>query len=93
MERTLMVETATTAIKELIKLLQIDEPLWTKSFAAAANGRYTLHRDSYEKVFPIKDNHLRSASSAARFESSKHSGIIAMSPAYIVDSFLDSVCL
>ncbi|PON97806.1 Octamer-binding transcription factor [Trema orientale] len=92
MERELMAETAASAVDELIKLLRLDEPLWIKlsSAAAASNCRYTLHRDSYEKMFPMRDNHFRSTSSTARFESSKHSGLVAMSAAFLVDMFLDS---
>lgn len=90
MEMALMAETATNAMDELIKLLRIDEPLWTKS-STVGHGQFSLHRDSYEKIFPMRDNHLRSPSSAARFESSKHSGMVTMSAAQLVDMLLDSV--
>ncbi|XP_062103783.1 homeobox-leucine zipper protein ROC8-like [Humulus lupulus] len=97
MERGLMVETAAGAMDELIKLIRIDQPLWTRASSSSAttdhgDGRgYTLHRDSYNKIFPQRDttNHFPCPSSA-RFESSKHSGMVAMNAAQLVDIFLDS---
>ncbi|KAM6566966.1 hypothetical protein CsatA_026094 [Cannabis sativa] len=99
MERGVMVETAALAMDELIKLLRIDEPLWTTASSSSVpttdhgdGGRRTLHRDNYYKIFPQRDNinhHLPNPSSA-RFESSKHSGIVAMNAAQLVDIFLDS---
>ncbi|XP_010089514.2 homeobox-leucine zipper protein HDG11 [Morus notabilis] len=88
MERALIVETAASAVDEVTKLLQIDEPLWIKS---ASEGRCILHRGSYEKIFLTRANfNIRSFTNGARFESSKHSGIVTMSAMHLVDAFLDS---
>lgn len=89
MERALIVETAASAMDEVTKLLQIDEPLWIKS---PSEGRCILHRGSYEKIFPTRASfNIRSFTNSARFESSKHSGIVTMSAMHLVDAFLDSV--
>lgn len=87
LENALMLETATTALEELIRLLRIDEPLWTKT---PNDGRYILHRDSYDKIFP-RPNHFKATS--ARTESSKNSGVVTMSAMQLVDSFLDAVSI
>lgn len=85
LENALMLETAATALEELIRLLRIDEPLWLKTLN---DGRYVLHRDSYEKIFP-RPNHFKS--STARTESSKASGVVTMSAIQLVDVILDAV--
>ncbi len=85
MEKALMLETAYSAMDELIRLLRINEPLWIKS---PADGRYVLHRDSYEKIFP-RANHFKNSS--ARVESSKDSGMVTLSGMHLVEMILDSV--
>lgn len=85
MEKSVMIETAVSAMGELLRLLRVNEPVWVKS---SADGRYILHRDSYNKLFP-KLNHF--TNSTARIESSKDSGVVAMSAIHLVDMFLDSV--
>lgn len=85
LENALMLETAATALEELIRLLRIDEPLWMKTLN---DGRYVLHRESYDKIFP-RPNHFKSSS--ARTESSKASGVVTMSAIQLVDFFLDAV--
>lgn len=85
MEKAIMLETAAGAMDELIRLLRISEPVWIKS---PADGRYVLHRDSYERMFP-RANHLRNAT--ARIESSKDSGMVAMSGMHLIEMIIDSV--
>lgn len=85
MEKSVMIETAVSAMGELLRLFRVNEPVWVKS---SADGRYILHRDSYNKLFP-RLNHFKSSS--ARIESSKDSGVVAMSAIHLVDMFLDSV--
>lgn len=84
MERSLMVETAASAMEELIRLLQIDDPLWTKS---SPDGKYVLHPDSYEKISP-RASHIRNSN--AWVESSKDSCLVNMNAMCLVDMFLDS---
>lgn len=87
MERAVMCETAATAMDEVIRLLQTDEPLWVKS---PSDGRYVIERDSYEKAFP-KPIHFRSCS--ARIESSKDSALVTMNAMQLVDMLLDAVII
>ncbi|TQD88460.1 hypothetical protein C1H46_025984 [Malus baccata] len=84
MEKTLMADIAASALEELVKLFQIDEPLWVKS---TAYGRYFLNRGNYDKIFP-RTNQFKTSS--ARIESSKDSGVVTISAATLVDMFLDS---
>ncbi|KAJ4706850.1 Homeobox-leucine zipper protein [Melia azedarach] len=83
-DKALMMDTANNAMDELIRLLQINEPLWIKS---SSDGRYTIHRDSYEKIFP-RVSHFKTSTS--RLESSKCSGMVTMNAMQLVDMFLDS---
>ncbi|KAH7848319.1 hypothetical protein Vadar_001195 [Vaccinium darrowii] len=82
--KSLMFEKAVDAMGELTRLLRVNEPMWVKS---PVDGRYILHRDSYNKLFP-KLNHFRS--STARIESSKDSGLVAMSAMHLIEMFMDS---
>ncbi|KAL2521930.1 Homeobox-leucine zipper protein HDG11 [Forsythia ovata] len=84
MEKSIIIETAAAAMDELMKLLQVKEPVWIKS---PTDGRYLLHRDSYDKLFP-KANHFKASS--ARIESSKDSGVVAMATTNLIEMLLDS---
>lgn len=88
MEKTMMAETAANAMEELVKLLRIDDPLWV--FSSSSDGRCTIHRDSYEKIFP-RSNHFKTSS--ARIESSKDSGMVIMNAMQLVDMFMDTVSI
>ncbi|CAK7338805.1 unnamed protein product [Dovyalis caffra] len=83
MEKALMVETASSAADELVRLLRGDEPLWIKS---PSYGTYILDRIGYEKLYP-RTSHFKS--SHARVESSKFSAMVTMPGIDLVDMFLD----
>lgn len=85
MDKAIIIETAIAAMDELLELLRMKDPVWINS---PTDGRYMLHRDSYDKLFP-KPNHFKSAS--ARMESSKDSGEVAMAATQLVEMFLDPV--
>lgn len=85
MDKPIIIETAVVAMDELMELLRMTDPVWVTS---PTDGRYMLHRDSYDKLFP-KPNHFKSAT--ARMESSKDSGEVAMAAMHLVDMLLDSV--
>ncbi|KAI8008162.1 Homeobox-leucine zipper protein ROC8 [Camellia lanceoleosa] len=93
MEKMAMIETAVSAMGELMRLLRVNEPLWIKSSSPADHdgdsrrSSYLLHRDSYNKLFP-RSNHFKS--STARMESSKDSGVVSMSAVQLLNMFLDS---
>ncbi|XP_057492623.1 homeobox-leucine zipper protein ROC8-like isoform X2 [Actinidia eriantha] len=84
MEKSAMIDIAASAMDELIRLLRVNEPVWIKS---PIDGRYVLHRESYNKLFP-RLNHFKS--STTRMESSKDLGVVAMSAMHLLDMFLDS---
>lgn len=85
LEKALMSEAATGAMAELVRLLQFDDPFWIKS---PTDGRYSLHRDTYDNIFP-RANHFKTSS--ARFESSKDSAVVLLNAMHLVDMFMDSV--
>ncbi|KAH9680021.1 homeobox-leucine zipper protein ROC8 [Citrus sinensis] len=87
LEQSLMMETATNAMDELIRLMRINEPLWIKPPSSTNIERYVIHPESYEKVFP-RANHFKTSS--AREESSKYSGMVTMNGMQLVDMLLDS---
>ncbi|KZV41111.1 hypothetical protein F511_09307 [Dorcoceras hygrometricum] len=84
LEKSLILETAAIAMDELVELLHLKEPVWTKS---TTDGRHLIHHDSYYKLFP-KENHLKTAT--ARIESSKDSGVVAVDATNLIKMLLDS---
>ncbi|WCJ25143.1 Homeobox-leucine zipper protein ROC8 [Euphorbia peplus] len=83
MEKALMSQTATAAFDELLRLLRINEPLWT---TASPDGRLIIHRDSYDKIFP-RPNHFKTSN--ARMESSKSSATVPINAMNLIEMFLD----
>lgn len=83
LDKSILIEAACGAMNELAELFRVNEPLWVKS---TADGRYMLHRDSYDKLFP-RSSHLKTTS--ARFESSKDSGEVAMAAMHLIEMLLD----
>ncbi|XP_065868785.1 homeobox-leucine zipper protein ROC8-like isoform X2 [Euphorbia lathyris] len=83
MDKALMSETATGACDELLKLMRIHFPLWTQT---NPDGRLTIHRHSYDKLFP-RPYHFNTSN--ARIESSKSSGTVPLDALTLVEMFLD----
>ncbi|XP_039170506.1 homeobox-leucine zipper protein ROC8 [Eucalyptus grandis] len=71
------------AMDELIRIVRMKEPLWIKS---PLDGRYILHRDTYEQIF---SRNYRFRGSGARLETSKESVLVTMEPSRLVNIFLD----
>ncbi|XP_060167957.1 homeobox-leucine zipper protein ROC8-like isoform X2 [Lycium barbarum] len=85
-ERSIILEIVVAAMDEIVTVLQVDEPLWIKS----PNGvTYSIHRDSYEKMF--SNLHQPYKSSSARIESSKDSGVVSMTAIELIQNFLDPI--
>ena len=72
-------------MKENIKLLSMDEPLWMKS---PGDDQYILDRKSYENIISCSVG-LRYPKS--RIQSSKDSGVVVMNARLLVDLCLDLV--
>nr|GMD38906.1 homeobox-leucine zipper protein HDG11 [Ipomoea batatas] len=84
MDRSLMADIAGNAMEELIRLLQGNESLWTKSL----DGRDLLNLESYERVFPRASNHMKNPN--MRIEASRDSGVVIMNALALVDMFMDA---
>ncbi|KAL1224062.1 Homeobox-leucine zipper protein HDG12 [Cardamine amara subsp. amara] len=86
MDKSLMTNIAVTAMEELLRLLQTNEPLWIKTDGC----RDVLNLESYENVF------ARSCSSGGknsnlRMEASRSSGVVFTNAVTLVDMLMDSV--
>ncbi|CAH2067056.1 unnamed protein product [Thlaspi arvense] len=84
MDKPLMNDIALTAMEELLRLLQTNEPLWTRT---TAGSRDILNLGSYENVFPRSSN--RGKNRNLRVEASRSSGIVFMNAMTLVDMFMD----
>ncbi|GLT74162.1 hypothetical protein SLA2020_459760 [Shorea laevis] len=85
MDKSLMTEVAANAMEELLRLLQTNEPFWMKS---REDGRDVLDLESYERIFPRPNSHLKSPN--IRVEASRDSGVVIMNGLALVDMFMDS---
>ncbi|KAH7529418.1 hypothetical protein FEM48_Zijuj05G0182000 [Ziziphus jujuba var. spinosa] len=84
MDKSLMTDIAANATEELLRLLQTNEPLWMKS---SVDGRDVLNLDSYERLFPRPNSHLKNPN--FRIEASRYSGVVFMNSLALVDMFMD----
>lgn len=73
-----MVDIGSNAMEELIRLVQMDEPLWIKSCTGDS-----ISLDSYRTLFP--DRGLKNS-----VEASRDSGIVFLDPLSLVDLLVDS---
>lgn len=86
MDKSLMTDIAANAMEELLRLLQTNEPLWIKS---ATDGRDVLNLESYERIFPRANSHLKNPN--LRIEASRDSGVVIMNGLALVEMFMDLV--
>ncbi|KAL6524582.1 Homeobox-leucine zipper protein hdg11 [Orobanche hederae] len=84
-DKSVMADIASNAMDELVRLLQSNEPLWVKS---AADGREMLNLESYERMFPRPNSHLKNPN--LRTEASRDSGVVIMNGSALVDMFMDA---
>ncbi|KAE8726567.1 Homeobox-leucine zipper protein MERISTEM L1 [Hibiscus syriacus] len=84
MDKSLMSDIAASAMEEMLRLLQSNEPLWIKS----NDGRDVLNLETYERIFPRPNTHFKSPN--VRIEASRDSGVVIMNGLALVDMFMDS---
>ncbi|CAH8359451.1 unnamed protein product [Eruca vesicaria subsp. sativa] len=85
MDKPIMNDIALTAMEELLRLFNTNEPLWTRG----DGGREILDLGSYENLFPRSGN--RGKNHNVRTEASRSSGIVFMNAISLVDMFMDCV--
>jgi len=87
-QKITMSQVVAAAMDELVRLVRVDAPFWVKT--SNTQDGYTLHRESYEHVFP-KNNHFKGANVCD--ESSKYSGLVKIGGIELVGMFLNSVSI
>ncbi|KAJ8465315.1 hypothetical protein OPV22_027867 [Ensete ventricosum] len=83
-EKPLMVEMATTAMEEVIRLVQTNEPLWVKS----SDGRDILQLETYNRMFQRPGRQLKFP--GTRIEASRDSALVIMGAMTLIDMFMDA---
>ncbi|URD86588.1 Homeobox-leucine zipper protein [Musa troglodytarum] len=83
LEKPLMVEMATGAMEEVIRLVQTDEPLWVKS----SDGRDILQLETYNSMFQRPGRQLKFP--GTRVEASRDSALVIMGAMTLIDMFMD----
>lgn len=81
-----MTDLAASAMAELIRLAQTEEPLWIKS--ALTNGSDILNLETYGRMFQ-RFNHFNNPN--IRSEASRGSEMISINSATLVDLLVDTV--
>ncbi|KAI3735674.1 hypothetical protein L6452_15182 [Arctium lappa] len=85
MDKSIIANISSNAMDELIRLVQTNEPLWTKS---RKDGNDVLNLDNYKQVFPRPNDNLKNPN--VRIEASRVSGVVMMNSLQLVDMFFDS---
>ncbi|CAN4099205.1 unnamed protein product [Withania somnifera] len=85
MDKSIMADIAGNAMVELIRLLQTNEPLWTKS---TSDGKDVLNIDSHDQIFPKANSSLKNPN--VRVEASRDSGVVIMNGLSLVEMFMDA---
>nr|VDD07325.1 unnamed protein product [Brassica rapa] len=84
-DKSVMTNVAVTAMEELIRLTQTNEPLWIKNDGA----RDVLNLESYENMFP-RASSRGGKNHNVRVEASRSSGIVFINAITLVDMLMDS---
>ncbi|XP_008799024.2 homeobox-leucine zipper protein ROC8-like [Phoenix dactylifera] len=84
-EKTILLDLATRAMEELIRLVKTDEPLWLK---VGHDGREVLHLETYERIFPRPGQQCKYPDFHS--EASRDSGVVLMNSTLLVDMFADA---
>ncbi|CAL9195558.1 unnamed protein product [Musa hybrid cultivar] len=85
LEKPLMMEMATGAMEEVIRLVQADEPLWVKS---GSDGRDILQLETYDRMFQRSNRQLRFPDTQT--EASRDSALVFMNATTLIDMFMDA---
>ncbi|CAD5185692.1 unnamed protein product [Musa acuminata subsp. malaccensis] len=86
LEKPIMMDMASAALEEVVKLIQTNEPLWLKS---ASMGTEVLQSETYERIFQ-RPSQQQFKFSDTRTEASRGSALVIMDAATLVDMFMDS---
>ncbi|KAG6481865.1 hypothetical protein ZIOFF_058488 [Zingiber officinale] len=85
LDKPIMVEMASNAMEEVIRLVQTDEPLWMKS---VSDGRDILQLETYDRMFKRSGHRLKFPD--VRIEASRDSAVVAMNATTLIDMLMDS---
>lgn len=88
LEKPLMMDIASNAMEEVIRLAQVDEPLWVKS---GSDGKEILQLETYDRMFKRSGNQLKFPD--VRIEASRGSAVVVMDATTLIDMFMDAVSL
>ncbi|XP_061343072.1 homeobox-leucine zipper protein HDG5-like isoform X2 [Gastrolobium bilobum] len=84
-EKSLALQLAASAMSELVKMCQLNEPLWVRS---SESEREVLNFDEHARLFPWPLN-LKNRSEL-RTEASRDTSVVIMNSVTLVDAFLDA---
>lgn len=81
-----MMDMASNAMEEVVRLAQADEPLWVKS---GSDGREILQLETYGRMFKRSGHQLKFPD--VRIEASRDSAVVVMDATTLINIFMDAV--
>lgn len=88
LERTIYVDLALASMNELIKMAQMDSPLWIKS--RDGGGKETLNLDEYSRTFPSLAGMKHSNWTT---EATRDTTMVIINSLALVETLMDAVCM
>ncbi|XP_042445806.1 homeobox-leucine zipper protein ROC8-like isoform X1 [Zingiber officinale] len=85
LEKPLMMDMASNAMEEVVRLVQADEPLWVKS---GSDGREILQLETYERMFKRSGHQFKFPD--VRIEASRDSAVVVMNATTLINIFMDA---
>lgn len=88
LERTICVDLALAAMNELVKMAQMDGPLWIRS--QDGSGKETLNLDEYSRTFPSSAGMKHSNWTT---EATRDTTMVIINSLALVETLMDAVCI
>ena len=85
MERSMLVEVALAAMDELVKMAQMNEPLWVRD----GSGREVLNGEEYSR---LSSECLGPKPVGFATEATRETGIVIINSSALVETLMDAVC-
>ncbi|KAL3509680.1 hypothetical protein ACH5RR_029081 [Cinchona calisaya] len=83
-EKSMTIETAVSALEEVVKMSEVELPLWIQCID---DRKYVLKEDAYYHMFP---NEIGKKQAGFKTEGSRDTGIVKMNYMNLVNAFMDT---
>jgi regulator of replication initiation timing len=92
-DKPMIVELAVTAMEELVRMAQLDEPLWNAPAGGHDGSAETLNEEEYARMFVPAGGLGLKKQYGFKSEASRDSSVVIMTHASLVEILMDVVCV